>query len=594
MDSRGTTNGGSGSGGAGPTLHVNVGGVHAVAGMLEAAATKLAAHAVPVAHPPLGKDETSVSAAARLTEHGAVLASRAGDGAAVLQAAAAALYQAAGTYTAVDTANVSVVALAGNPMAPTPTAPPAVTANVQPVDVPVLPSAPRPGEVTAAMMKAGTPSSGQAFIKNCNAIGGSFRDAASSARSAAGLVNDHLTGAAGPRIHQALMSFGDWSTHMGAHADTLAQSASSHATRFTQVQRATPKPTDYESVQQRFAKAQAINASHPGMGVPAMVQAQNDYIDLNQRTTVSMAGYHTGEFPQAPPPPPPAVHIVEPAPAQSDSASAGQPAPGRHVAEEKHLGAPVDDAAAAADDAGAELGTGGDGLDQLGASPLGAGGGASEMASTMPALLTGVLGGVVGAVTAIPQGVAQQAQGLASQAMEGMSGLSKGLAGKDGLDTPSLGDGPSSPGFDPGGLGGGGGGGEPSTAPAASASDLPPAGSGTSMLSSASSSPAAGPAMTSGARVEPVAAGPGGAPMMMPPMGAGGGMGAAGSGARPMKEPDKLIKVPKAPNSEPVKGEVLRRQVVATADDPLDNDEKPKPTVGVGSRRLREQLKGDK
>ena len=78
MDSRGTTNGGSGSGGAGPTLHVNVGGIHAVAGMLEAAATKLAAHAVPVAHPPLGNDETSVSAAARLTEHGAVLASRAG------------------------------------------------------------------------------------------------------------------------------------------------------------------------------------------------------------------------------------------------------------------------------------------------------------------------------------------------------------------------------------------------------------------------------------------------------------------------------------------------------------------------------------
>ncbi|TLH49065.1 hypothetical protein C1S80_29035 [Mycolicibacterium aubagnense] len=565
--------------------------------MLEAAATKLAAHAVPVAHPPLGNDETSVSAAARLTEHGAVLASRAGDGAAVLQAAAAALYQATGTYTAVDTANVSVVALTGNPIAPTPTAPPAVTANVQPIDVPVLPSAPRPGEVTAAMMKAGTPSSGQAFIKNCNAIGGSFRDAASSAHSAAGLVNDHLTGAAGPRIHQALMSFGDWSTHMGTHADTVAQSASSHATRFTQVQRATPTPTDYESVQQRFAKAQAINASHPGMGVPAMVQAQNDYMDLNQRTTVSMAGYHTGEFPQAPPPPPPAVHIVEPAPAQNDSASAGQPAPGRHVAEEKHPGAPADDAAAAADDAGAELGTGGDGLDQLGASPLGAGGGASEMASTMPALLTGVLGGLVGAVTAIPQGAAQQAQSLASQAMEGMSGLSKGLAGKDGLDTPSLGDGPSLPGFDPSGLGGGGGGGgEPSTAPAASASDLPPAGSGTSMLSSASSSPAAGPAMTSGARVEPVSAGPGGAPMMMPPMGAGGGMGAAGSGARPMKEPDKLIKALKAANSEPVKGEVLRRQVVATADDPLDNDEndKPKPTVGVGSRRLRQQLKGDK
>lgn len=84
--------------------------------------------------------------------------------------------------------------------------------------------------------------------------------------------------------------------------------------------------------------------------------------------------------------------------------------------------------------------------------------------------------------------------------------------------------------------------------------------------------------------------------MMMPPMGAGGGMGAAGSGARPMKEPDKLIKALKAANSEPVKGEVLRRQVVATADDPLDNDEndKPKPTVGVGSRRLRQQLKGDK
>ena len=80
-------------------LEVHSAALVAVAGQLDAAAGTLSAAAasVPV-HPPLAADEVSVSAAARLSAHGAVLSSRAVDGAAVLAAAGAAVRQAVGAY----------------------------------------------------------------------------------------------------------------------------------------------------------------------------------------------------------------------------------------------------------------------------------------------------------------------------------------------------------------------------------------------------------------------------------------------------------------------------------------------------------------
>ena len=97
-------------------LKADTAGLHAVAASLRSAAhTLAAAGAKPLAHPPLATDETSTSAAARLSEHGSVVASRATDAAAVLNSAADAIIQAAQSYTAMNTANATLVSLQGNP-----------------------------------------------------------------------------------------------------------------------------------------------------------------------------------------------------------------------------------------------------------------------------------------------------------------------------------------------------------------------------------------------------------------------------------------------------------------------------------------------
>ena len=79
--------------------------------------------------------------------------------------------------------------------------------------------------------------------------------------------------------------------------------------------------------------------------------------------------------------------------------------------------------------------------------------------------------------------------------------------------------------------------------------------------------------------------------MFMPPM-AGMGSG-GGSAARSVKDPDKTIQMPAEPNSEPVKGEVVRRDT-AVADDPTgENKRTPPVSVSVSSIRRRIDLPKD-
>jgi hypothetical protein len=112
------------------------------------------------------------------------------------------------------------------------------------------------------------------------------------------------------------------------------------------------------------------------------------------------------------------------------------------------------------------------------------------------------------------------------------------------------------------GVSGGGGGG---TEPAAGPPSLPAAGGG--MLAAAGGTGTSVPmtGVTPAPPAAAAAAGGGGMPMMpMMPM---AGMGGAGGGTRAIKDPDKNIHLPGQANSEPVKGEVARREK-AVADDP--------------------------
>lgn len=550
-------------------LAVNAGGLHAVAAQLAASSQTLAALAVdPMIHPPLATDETSGSVAARLSEYGVVMASRAADGAAVLNSAATAITQAVLAYAAMDATNREVVALQGNPSLPPLGATPAIIANVVAADVPMVAPLPRPGEVTAAIMEAGRPDAGAGFVASCRTLSKEFRSCGATVRVAAGTVSDNLQGQAGLRITKALSRFADWTQAMADHADVVVQWATDHKARFAQTQYETPKTTDFAHKRRELSHATALFASHPGPATAAAVShAHTALTSLNNRTLVVATGYRNGELPATPPGPPPVVPIVHAYGNQGDSQqSASQP-------QQQSLGPNVAADGDGSDVDGGELG--------LPAGPISSPGGQAlpSMASALPTMLTGALGGMIGAAVSIPQGIGQQVQGLASQAMQGLDGLASGLSNSaheldPHISEPVLGYGDSEGGGDKEGYGG-------VTAPAGGgAAHLSPV---DNSMFAMSAPPTIAPALAGS--TGPAIAGAGGAPMMMP---MGGGMAAGtGAGTRAVKEPDKTITIPAQPNSEPVKGEVIRRHTAVVEDTQNPVSISRPASVAVTSRRRR-------
>ena len=305
-------------------LKVDTAGLHAVAAGLRSAAQTLAQLGTkPPAHPALATDETSTSAATRLSEHGSVVASRAIDAAAVLNSAADAITQAAQSYTAMNTANATLVALQGNPAAATASPTPAVTADATAAHVPMAPQTSRPAETTAAIMEAGQASAGAPFVSGCIALGEAFGDGARSARTAAGAVSQHLQGAAGPTISAALNRYADWSDSMTRYTHLLGQMAGDHRDRFAEAQHSTPSTADFAARHQELQNAISMYSSHPTPGAAqAVSKARSNVSALTRRTHVAATTYRTGEEPETPPGPPPVVPIVEPDGGQGDTPSA--------------------------------------------------------------------------------------------------------------------------------------------------------------------------------------------------------------------------------------------------------------------------------
>jgi hypothetical protein len=540
-------------------LKVDAAGLHAVAAGLRSAAQTLAQlGAKPLAHPALATDETSTSAAARLSEHGSVVASRATDAAAVLNSAADAIIQAAQSYTAMDTANATLVSLQGNPTPATASPTPAITADRTAAHVPIAPQTSRPAETTAAIMEAGQASAGAPFLSGCTALGEAFGEGARSARNAAGAVSQHLHGAAGPTISTALGRYAVWSDSMSQYTHLLGQMADDHKDRFAQAQHSTPSTTDFADRHRELQNAISVYNSRPTTGAAQAVSKAHSNLDaLTHRTHVAATTYRTGEEPETPPGPAPVVPIVEPDGGQGDTPPAsGQDGTEPQAQPTKTKAAPGsdDDGDDVIADGGADGTDGlGDGLDPAAAgSPAGASGMAGG-AGSLPSMMTGLLGGMVGMAASIPEKLGQEAQQFAQQATQAVSGLASGLNGKDKLDDAAQ---PSDLADSFAGGGGGGGddgGGATTPASDSGAGDLRPAASAMGSVES-SPPPVAGLSGAAPSAPTAAAAGVGGAPMFMPPMG-GMGAGAGGGATREVKDPDKTILPPSRPNSEAVKGE---------------------------------------
>lgn len=568
-------------------LQVDVAGLQsAVAGLVAVANSLAELGAQSPVHPPLATDETSTSVAARLSEHAAVMTSRAADGAAVLAAGANAITQSAAAYGQMDQSNQAVVSLQGKPAPPTPGFTPAVTVNLVAPEVPIAPPAPRPAETTAAIMVAGQPAAGDPFVADCAALSEGFSAAAQSARRGAAMVGEHLKGEAAPRITAALNRYADWAQEMARHADTVGQLAGGHKDRFAQAKQATPTTTEFANRHRELQNAIALNSSYPSPGSAAAVaKAHTNLTQLTNHTRVVSAGYHTGEtIPKAPPGPPPAPAIVEPGAGQGDSPPSTTPQGTDPKTTRDHPGTThggdVDPDTGDLD--GLDSGEGDPAANPLapaGTSPM------SGMASSLPSMLTAMLGAGVGMATQIPQKLGQELQGLAQQATQGVAGLTQGMAGKNELDDAAK----IEPADALGSGAGGGGGDDGATTPASSGgADLKPAASAISGMGSPASTPPplAGASGTPSPTAAAAESGMGGPPMFMPPM---GGMGAgAGAANRKVKDPDKSIEMPSRPNSEPIKGErgdpIRHTATVDAAAYPKDG---PKRTVTVRSRSRR-------
>ncbi|MCX2931696.1 PE domain-containing protein [Mycobacterium sp. CVI_P3] len=582
------------------SLYVNDAGLAGVAGQLAAQAQCLAAlAATPPVHSALAVDEVSTSASARLTEHGAVMASRAADAAEVMRSAAMAVQEMAAAYGQMDRDNATTMSLqAGAGAGVTPAFTPAVTTNLAVPDVSIVAAPFRDGEISAAMMEGGSSQAGSAFVSSCQRYGAAFSSSSAAARAAQAAVDESLRGQAGPRLSAALQRFAAWADRMSSHTDTVAMAAGGHGQRFDTAHQDTPRTQAFTSKKRELTNAQLLNQRYAGAYSGVVTKLQSELASLHSQAGFASANYHIGELPAAPPPPPPVAPVVEPTGPGGKPANDPATSPGDDPATRRA-------AAAAGEDADSATGSGEDlaavgesGLDGLGpdGAPLtdpalagvpGQGDPMSQaapMAAMLPSLLAGVLGGTLGAVASVPSQIGQQIQSVASQAGQAMEGLTKGLSEPDlgkldasGFDGGSLGD------FTGGGGGGVGGGGD--TEPAAG--PLPAASGG--MLAAGAPGGATGPirGASPAAGIAPAAAAGmgGGMPMMMPPM---AGVGGQGGGARAVKDPDKNIHLPGEANAEMVKGEVQRRET-AVADDPIGEKKRAAaaaPSTVTSRRRI--------
>ena len=404
-------------------MYADEGGLLGVAASLSAAAEGLsAAAATPLTHPPLAANEVSTSGAGRLTEHGVVLASRAQDGAAVLRSAASAVQEAIRAYTDMNTANASLVSLTGDPGYSDAANTPAVTIDAPAAFVPITPAPARSGEVSAAILEAGSADAGTPFVAGVRAYREAFRASAVAVRNAQSAVRDALTGQAGPQIAAALGRFASWADDMSTHSDTVATLASGHKQRFQIVRHNTPPTQAFANKRRELDNALALAQRYPGIYAGLVTKLQTDLNAMQSQAGFAAATHYLTELPAAPPPPPPVIAVVSP--------TAPTPRNGQPGVDDRDDTDPADDPASPAlvgDDSGDPLGDPALGDPAL-ADPALAGPGADPasqagaMASMLPSMLTGALGGALGMVSSIPQAIGQQVQSLASQATQAVQG----------------------------------------------------------------------------------------------------------------------------------------------------------------------------
>jgi hypothetical protein len=503
-------------------------------------------------HPALSADDTSITAAARLSAAGTTLAATIAAQAAGLAATAAQMGFSATGLAEQESLNTHAVATlrvpgsaASGGWAPPPSA---AAPDVRP---PMAPPAPLPGEAIATALNTGTLGAAKGFIARWTQVADAVGEAADLLRRTAnGLPEVWDSPAATPVVRAHLLGYANAFDTSAGTARAIAGQARRHAEQHGQTVIDVPSPAEFHAVDEQLRLVSRANAQSGGRLSAAVAALTAHKAALETKAHRVYAAYHaateatTGSDAQAPD-----DRVVDPG---------RQPGAGPDGA---------DPAAGGADGA---------------MSPERAG----QMAAMLPGMLPGVLGaagglvgGALSTVTKIPETLAQAAgaaaQGFSGAIASAASGPVPGPEKAAAADAPS----PSEMGMGNGaGEGGGGGATTPASGgPTSFPPVVPTTGPGPDV-----------PRMPAGASPQQVAAGAGtSAPMPMAmPMGAMMPTGAGGGVHSDQRTRPKNLVVPPVPHTESVTGKVTDRIAMSAAakeppplDPPDDDPHRPRPII---------------
>lgn len=271
---------------------------------LAAASEQMLSHTVPTVAPPAGLDEVSISKAVELNTRAAKLIGHLDAGSWNLAGGAMAIVNAALTFEAAETENVSKFTGSGGGMG----APAAAMPNFPPVpsipDVPI-PDVPAPSGVADAEYYSTLVNSGAGeephvsaarYWTNTGQSLSQIADVVGTARDA--LSNGWQSTEAEPAL-RALNQFHSWVSDVGQSASDLGQDWSNHVAGYRRVKSNIPSPDEAGQTKSDLVRAMDDNMHDGGMSTPRVVYYTGEYNKQNATTEAEMTSYSTGQAPSS-------------------------------------------------------------------------------------------------------------------------------------------------------------------------------------------------------------------------------------------------------------------------------------------------------
>lgn len=317
--------------GAGSSVQAEFSLLLTAAESLYAVAMQMLSTAVPTVVPPIGLDETSLKAHARLHGRAFNLVQKIDGGAWVLAGAAAELLNTAFAFIAQEADNTGLfngqsLGGIGAPQIPAFPLPP----GIPDIPVPDIPAPPGviDAEYTSRLVNGGVGDGPHlAAADFWTNTGQSLTQAAEVIEVLCGSLRNGWQSPDAENVYAAMQNFLTWAHQMGPAATELGKHWQTHAADWRRVRTNIPTPEEASGTKLRLLDAIQRNMSNGGLSTPEVVHYTNEYTQQNTTTGEEMGFYDGGESGASPftgPGRPPQVAAGGP----PRVAGAGRPAPG--------------------------------------------------------------------------------------------------------------------------------------------------------------------------------------------------------------------------------------------------------------------------